>query len=326
MQHNLTPILDFLKKEDKFLVAGHFAPDGDAIGATVAAGFLLQRLGKRFVLYNESGLPERFQWLELPAPICSELPQSIPTNVIIVDSGDAYRVGEALESHLQQCRVLNIDHHLGNPEFGELNWVDPGRSSVGEMIGELALELGFSLDGGLGAAVYLALVTDSGYFSYGNTRPRTMEMAAEILRCGLDPGTFNALVKNQRTANQLRLHALALQELRMHSQGRIAVVSVSQKMFKQTHTDSSACEDLVSSVLQIKGVLAALSLREEQDGQTKFSLRSFGNTDIRTTASHFGGGGHRNAAGGKMAASLQQAEDMIVRHLQQALFHKEIVD
>ncbi len=324
MQHNLSPILDFLQKEDDFLVAGHFAPDGDAIGASVAVGFLLQKLGKRFVLYNESGLPERFNWLELPAPIRSELPRSMPPNVIIVDSGDAHRVGEKLESKLRQCRVLNIDHHLGNPEFGDLNWVDPERSSVGEMIGELALALDFPLADGLGAAVYLALVTDSGYFSYGCTRPRTMEIAAEILRQGLHPGTFNAQVKNQWTPNQIRLHALALQELHMHSQGRIAVVGVSQNMFKQTQTDGSACEGLVASVLQIKGVQAALSLREEQNGLIKFSLRSFGNTDIRTTACHFGGGGHKNAAGGRIAASLQQAEDMIVRHLQTALFHKEV--
>ena len=318
----LTPILNFLRQKDNFLVTGHFSPDGDAIGSTVALGFILQKLNKKFILYNESGLPERFNWLTLPSPLLTELPCEMPPNVITVDCGDAYRVGKTLASKLENCEVLNIDHHFGNPEFGNLNWVEPKSSSVGEMIAEIALALDIPLKNELGEAIYLAIVTDSGYFSYGNTSPRTMEIATEILRQGLQPDIVNSKIKNQLTKKRFDLHALALQNLRVYDD-KIAVVSINRKIFKQTDTDGSDSEGLVSNILQIKGVQVALALREEPNGMIKFSLRSFGNTDIRLTACKFGGGGHKNAAGGILKMSLKQAEEKLIAHLQSTLFQED---
>ncbi len=197
----LTAVRRLLETGNNFLVAGHENPDGDALGATAAMGFILQALGKNYRLYGASGVPEQFAWLELPAPLHSELNtlgDFVPDWYLILDCGDPFRMGRELMQAVTPSKIINIDHHLNNPKFGAVDWVDPGQAAVGEMAGQLAKALDIPLSGGLGEAVYLALVTDTGNFSYGNTKPETLELAASIIRQGLDPGDRRHAVRLRR--------------------------------------------------------------------------------------------------------------------------------
>lgn len=307
----LKRLADFLRDTDNFLVTAHVAPDGDALGSMLAMGELLEALDKRVTLFNESGVPDRFSWIAPKREILTELPYDEPETIIVLDCGDAERSGERIAPWLSTKPVINIDHHLANPMFGTLNWVDQKMSSVGEMVGRLATELGIPLSGLLGQYVYLALISDTGDFRFSNTRAETLEMAAEILRLGLLPGPFHEQKQSTGTLSQLQMRGTVLQQARLYADGQISLISFTQELFQRTGTGPEDTEGLVNTVLYVRDVHVAISLREDED-QIKFSLRSKGAVNVQAVAARFGGGGHRNAAGGHLHVTMDEAKRLLV--------------
>jgi phosphoesterase RecJ-like protein len=314
----LKQLAEQIREADNFLVLSHVFPDGDAVGSMLAMGELLDALGKKVRLFNESGLPGRFQWLAPKHEILTELPVDEPDNLIVLDCGSPERVGHLITPWLQTKNVYNIDHHLGNPMLGTVNWVEQQSSSVGEMIGMLARKLGVPLVGLLGKYVYLALISDTGNFCFNNTRPETLEMAAEILRLGLLSGPFHELRQSTGTLSQLRMRGAVLQQARLHADGRICLIAFTRELFDRTGTGPEDTEGLVNTVLYLNGVQVAISLREEENG-IKFSLRSKSNTNVQSVATRLGGGGHRNAAGGILLMNMQQATSTLVQAVTEEL-------
>ncbi len=314
----LKQIAEHIQASDNFLVVSHVHPDGDALGSMLAMGELLAALGKKVRLFNESGIPSRFTWLAPKREILTELPAVEPDTIIVLDCGGPDRAGTVISPWLKSKTVINIDHHLGNPMFGTLNWVEKRASSVGEMIGMLAARLDVQLAGLLGEYVYLALISDTGDFCFNNTRPETLEMAAEILRLGLLPGPFHEQKQSTGTLNQLQMRGTVLQQARLHANDRISLISFSRALFDHTGTGPEDTEGLVNTVLYIRGVQVAISLREEDKG-IKFSLRSKGNTNVQAVAALFGGGGHRNAAGGTLDMDMDQAKATLLRAVTEEL-------
>ncbi|NLW81047.1 MAG: bifunctional oligoribonuclease/PAP phosphatase NrnA [Desulfovibrionales bacterium] len=311
-------IVDHLRASDNFLVVSHVAPDGDALGSMLAMGELLRALDKHVRLFNESGIPQRFMWLKPEWDILRELPADEPATIIVLDCGAPERAGARMAPWLDSKTVVNIDHHLGNPHFGTMNWVEQRTSSVGEMVGVLARELGVPLAGLLGEYIYLALISDTGDFCFNNTRPETLEMAAEILRLGLLPGPFHEQKQSTGTLNQLQMRGTVLQQARLHAQGRITLIAFTREIFEQTGTGPDDTEGLVNTVLYVRGVQVAISLREEED-RIKFSLRSKGSVNVQAVAARFGGGGHRNAAGGHLFLDMDAAKRVILDAVIEAL-------
>lgn len=303
----------------RFLIASHVNPDGDAIGAMSAMGHLLLGLGKDIALYNASGLPHTLDWVRLPAPIATELAQDGPDWVICLDCGDQHRGGKELTALMAAVPTMVIDHHLDNPRWGRLNWVETNRSSTGEMVGLLAKALGAPLTGPLGEAVYLSIVTDTGNFAYENTSPGCMELAAEIIRQGLNPAVFNEQARNQWSVARIRLWSEALGGLTLHFDGQVGAIRITSGQLARLGAQSADCEGLINNVLRIKGCKIALFLREAGPGVLKLSLRSVSAVNIQPVAASFGGGGHRCAAGGTLQGTIAEMEPKLLHALGKAL-------
>ena len=318
MTLHLKRIVEHIRETDNFLVLAHVAPDGDALGSMLAMGELLAALGKRATLFNQSGIPSRFEWLSPKREILTSLPEEEPDCIIVLDCGSAERTGDLIAPWLATKTVINIDHHLGNPKFGTLNWIEERASSVGEMVGILSRKLGVPMVGLLGEYVYLALISDTGDFCFNNTRPETLEMAAEILRLGLLPGPFHEQKQSTGTLSQLQMRGTVLQQASLHADGRVTLISFSRELFERTGTGPEDTEGLVNTVLYVRGVQVAVSLREEDHG-IKFSLRSKGSTNVQAVASSFGGGGHRNAAGGTLEMSMDEAKKVMIKAVTEEL-------
>ncbi len=317
--NNWASVLQIFREEDHFLVAAHNNPDGDALGSTVALGWILETMGKTYCLYNESAVPERFSWLRFSRPLQNSMPAWEPKRYILLDCGDVRRVGAELANRLPMDKTVNIDHHVSNGGFGEVNLVEADRSSVGEMIGYLGLDLDIPLTGPLGEAVYLAMVTDTGSFSYENTGPRVLELAAKIIRQGLNPGSFNAQLQNQWRMNRLKLMGDVLRRARVYNGGRIGLISISDALRREHQATIEDCDDFVDYIRRIKGVRIAVSLREDEPRKIKFSLRSSGDVDVEAIASSVGGGGHKNASGGELHHTLDESESILVRMIDRSL-------
>lgn len=316
---HITQISHILTEGESFLVTAHANPDGDAVGSTVALGHMLQRLGKQVVLYNATPLPEAFSWLELPCPLLTSLPEELPQWVVVLDCGSADRVSEEFTQKVPAQRIVNIDHHKGNPEFGTVNWVDPEQPAVGAMLAELCLEIGLTMDGPLAEAIYLAMSTDTGFFTYGNTTPECLELAAQLMRNGLDVAEVVHNIRDRWSENRMRLWAEIMGDVRLHLDGNLAVVSISRETFERTGTTREDAEGVINFVRRLEGVRVATLIREEDSGTCKISMRSHGEDDVRQVAVAFGGGGHTNAAGATLNMSLQEAEAAVVDSVKKRL-------
>lgn len=316
-ENAISRVIEALRDNDRFVVAAHASPDGDAMGSTAAMGWILRAMGKDFRLYNVSGLPDIFDWLEFPGPVSDSLDFADgfkPSAAIILDSGNLARVGDALAALAPSLdAVVDIDHHMDNPGYGTVNWVNKGYAAVGEMIAELAKVLDLPLTGPLGEAVYLALVADTGYFRYDNTRPETMELGASIIRQGLNPGLFSARYVNQWKLGRLHLWAEVLGQTRLFCDGRAGLLPIPLDARRRTGTTDNDCDGLVDYVRRLKGVQIAGILREDAPGVVKFSLRSSGNVNVQPIAASFGGGGHRNASGAIFNGTLEEAHAALLK-------------
>ncbi|OGR39775.1 MAG: hypothetical protein A2051_04180 [Desulfovibrionales bacterium GWA2_65_9] len=319
MPSPITQIADLIRRTDSFLVSSHANPDGDAIGSTVALGHILAHMGKEFCLYNRSGLPAQFDWLPLPGPIHHTLVGCEANWIFVLDCGAQSRVGDELFRIMGTRPIANVDHHLGNPNFGQFNWVDESYPAVGAMIADLADELSIPLTGPLAEAVYLGIVTDTGFFTFDNTTPAVLELAARLIRLGLNPGIVNAKIRNQWGVNRFRLWGESFATTELFFGGQVAVAYVTLNMMERSDTSPADCEEIVNFLRRLRGARAAAILREEPDGSYKFSLRSTGADNVQAVAALFGGGGHRNASGGTINAGFLSAKKRLVEALGESL-------
>ena len=318
-------IVEAIEQGQRFLLTAHVNPDGDAIGSLVGLLHLLKALHKDCeLIIPPPGVPDKFSWLNfgepgeaytLTDPGADFPPARALDTFLVVDCGTKERVQKELQPCLDAYHVLNIDHHPDNTHFGACNWVDAGRSSVGEMIALLAADLGIPLQGAMAEGIYLAMATDTGFFTYSNTGPETLRITADILENGFDLDRLNRRLQRQSSLNKIHLHGLAMSRATLYAQGTIGVIRVDKDLFNQTRTGPEDCEDLVNYIRAIQSVLVAVSLREE-NGEIKFSLRSWGEVDVKSIAAQFNGGGHINASGGKIQAPLDQAEAQLVDAIQ----------
>ncbi len=308
-------IADILRQEDCFLVAGHYNPDGDAIGSMAALAHALRHMDKQVLLFNASGIPEHFRWLDMGAPCITRLEDMhdfTPHRLIMLDCADAHRAGQEIQDMLAHVPSINIDHHPGNSEFATINWVAPQYAATGEMLGHIMHELGTPLAGAQGEALYLSLVSDTGSFNFSNTTSQTLELAADILRSGLDLRQTGPKLHSMWSLNRMRLWSLLMGQVRVVHQGRLAALAISDTMLEATGTKLADAEGIIDYMRRIQGVEVAVTVRDDGPSRSKVSLRSNGDINVRRVAADLGGGGHHNAAGVSLDMPLESAMEHII--------------
>lgn len=295
-------ILALLAGAEKVLLATHIYPDGDAIGSQLALGKVLESLGKEVFLYSEEPVSHLYDFL----PGCKRLVTSLPpadgfSCAVSVDCADSHRLGGNSEQLLLHKPFIMIDHHLGHHPFGELQWVDPSRSSTGEMIYDLAVALGAQISPEAAFCLYTALVSDTGSFMYPSTSAHTLEVASALVGLGVRPAEVAGRLFDNYTVSRLHLLRLVLDSLELFSKDRIAVIRATGEMFAQTGTMPADTENFINYPRSLASVKVAALIKESRDNVISVSLRSKGrDCDVSKVAGDLGGGGHRNAAGYKL--------------------------
>lgn len=306
----------------RILAVTHANPDGDAIGSLIAFGHMAVALGKEIRLYCESPIPAHLAWLKSPVPILQRLEELCgwrPDRVLFLDCADEYRAGEAMaalvtrrdEADPDRADVICIDHHIANPLFGDVNWVDPGMGATGMMVALLAKEMGCALKGDLGEAIYLAIVSDTGSFTYGNTSALALQLAAEIVGNGLSLAEFTTKFENNWTLNRMHLWGALMREVKLLCSGNVVVSVVTDEHLARYNTERADLEGYASWLRRLKGSRVVILARSSAKG-SKISLRSMGDVDVQAIAARFGGGGHKAAAGVDMRQPPREAATLIL--------------
>jgi phosphoesterase RecJ-like protein len=306
----------------KIVISGHERPDGDCIGSEVALCSALRDAGKDCVIVNSDPTPSRFAFLDPDKLIQQARPgEKVDADlVIVVDSTDLSRLGKLKREQFGDAKLINIDHHLNNPNFGVVNFVDTKAAASGELVWRLVSHAGWSVSPAGLNALYIAIVTDTGQFAYSNTSPRVLRMAAELIEKGVNPEAMWRRIYLNRTEKELALEAIARSSLECASAGRICVVALSHADFIATGTGPQHTEEFATIPRSLEGVEVAMLLYEVNGGKdTKVSFRTSPGLDACALAQQFGGGGHRQAAGCTIPVPLVEAKRRVLEAAERLL-------
>lgn len=211
--------------------------------------------------------------------------------------------------------TVNIDHHLKNDQFGDLNWVDPKAAAVGEMVFSLFDELGVRITPEIATNLYVALLTDTGSFHFSNTTAETFRIAGELVGAGAVPSEIAQKVLMNQPESRLRLLCRVLNSLEFDSGRQVAWLALTQEMLEKTGSSADDSEGMVNYALSVEGVRVCAFFKQERGQLYRVSLRSRGDEDVSAVAQYFGGGGHRNAAGMSLEGPFEDVREQVVSRL-----------
>jgi phosphoesterase RecJ-like protein len=312
-----------IRRGHRFLVTSHTNPDGDAIGSSLGLARILRASGKSATVWIRDPAPPLYRTLPGAATIRvgTEAPAGFPEAfdaAVVLECPTLDRTG--LETHLSALPLLNVDHHLGNAHYGEVNWVDPEAPAVSVLVARLAETLGVTLDAAAANCLYLALVTDTGGFRFSNATPTAFEAARKLVAAGAQVETVSQWLFESQSEGSVRLLGELLGTLERHGEhGAVATVHLDRAMFAGAGAAPGDSEGLIDVPRSIGGVEAVALFREIGDDEWKVSLRSRGAVDVEAVARARGGGGHRNAAGCRFDGPLAAAKEALVAELLAAL-------
>lgn len=296
-------IIATLRGADRVLIVTHVYPDGDALGSQLALGQVLSAMGKEVILYGEEKISHLYEFLPGGGAIHTTLPEAGEIDcAVALDCGDQLRLGREMDKILAMIPLVVIDHHAGHKNFGTLRWIDPGSAATAEMLYELIAAMGAPLPFDAAYNLYAALVADTGSFKYASTTARTFRVAGELLARGINPEKIAGKLFDNYSVNRLLLLKTVLDTLELHADNRVALIHVTLPMFAATGALPEDTETFINLPRAISTVKVAAFLKETKNGVLGISMRSKGDRyDVAAIARRFGGGGHRNAAGFKVA-------------------------
>jgi phosphoesterase RecJ-like protein len=306
---------DVFRRHQSFVLLSHVRPDGDAIGSQIGLGFALMAAGKTVRMFNEDGLPDNLAFLRGADRI--ERPPAEPVAVevaIALDTATRPRLGEACLHAASQAKLwLNIDHHISNPHYGDLNLIDGSSPATGEILYDLITALDLPLPEESRDALYVAVSTDTGSFQYPSTTAKTYDMAADLIRRGLDVGTINSKTYDNHPFRRLELLRALLNTLELTADGMVAHWSLTAQTRVDLALSAEDSEGLIDVIRAIRGVQVAVFFEELPDGKSRVSMRSKDRRyNVCKIAAEFGGGGHALAAGIRMKDPLDQAKTRVL--------------
>ncbi len=298
-----------LKRAKRVLITSHSAPDGDALGSELAFAELAQALGVQATIVNRDPHPATLGFLPglETIRVQRELPQGYEREFDLAVLLECPGLDRPDLAGLDRLPLVNVDHHLENALYGEVNVVDDDAPAVGEMVLRMAEIAEVAVTPHMATNLYAALVTDTGDFRYSNATPRAFEAAGRLVAAGARPAAIAEALWEQNPARVVRLTAAVLSTLELLADGRLALITCDKAMLEAAGARPEDTENLVNIPRAIQGVRIAVFLKALREGAVRVSLRSRGEIDVQGVARAFCGGGHRNAAGCTIPGTLADA-------------------
>jgi phosphoesterase RecJ-like protein len=314
-------IINQIKKAQHILLTSHSDPDGDAVSSLLALGLALNHLDKKVTLYNASPIPAVYRFLPAVERIVRRIRKAETYDVaLVLDCGDLSRVGQASATISRIPVVINIDHHISNTGFGDLQLIDANACSTAEIVYRLIKTLKVPLDREIAISIYTGILTDTGSFRFSNTNQAAFAICHEMTELGVEPHRVAQHVIGTYSLERIKLLNLALDSLEISENGKMSVMTVTNAMFDFTETQPEDVDGMINYARRIQDVKVAALIQEQRNGRSKsegrrrfhVSLRSDGSVDVAAIAAAIGGGGHAGAAGFQVETSLIKLKSDII--------------
>jgi phosphoesterase RecJ-like protein len=300
----VTPPADFdavasaLRDAERVVVCAHVSPDGDAIGSVLGLTLALREAGidATPTLANDRTPPVTYSFLP-GFDLWRRVPElDVPDTFVALDTPVASRLGIAEPLMHAARRVIVLDHHPDQPLYGNVTFTDAAMAATGQIVWRLLPALGVTPSAEIARCLYVALMTDTGRFSYDNTTPAALRDAAAMLDAGADPAEAARHVYQERSARSLALEALVLERLTRANSGRVVWSHLTDADFEVTGALPEEAEHLPDAIRSLGGIDVAALFRVKGD-EIRVNLRAKTGFDVGAVGRALGGGGHRAAAG-----------------------------
>lgn len=324
MDSTLFDLQQRIEAAGTILIVSHDRPDGDAIGSTLALGLILEKIGKKVTLVNRDPVPESLAFLPASDRI---VPPGAPVTadptfdlVIALDAAGRDRISDTVWAIVEKVPVVNLDHHVSNTRFGDLNYVDPAAPATGQLVYRLAYAAGWPLDAAIGENLLAAISIDTGSFRYPSTSAETMRIGAALLELGVDVGRVNQSLYESYPLRRVEALSRLLRDLRLDFDGRCASVRLPYADTLALGLQTGDTEGVIDVIRAIDTVRIAVFFEELPDGKIRVSSRSKEERySVGEICARFGGGGHTLAAGARMAGPLEVAVERFLEKVGEGL-------
>ncbi len=308
---NLTraDVARYLLEQDNFAIVTHRRPDGDTLGSGAALCLGLRSLGKTAHILENPEITEKYAAMHVGL---TKARAEEGDTVVCVDVASPGMLG-AYFDYLAEKIELRIDHHRSAESFTPLELVDPAAAACGQIIYDVLTEMHVTLDVAMANALYTAISTDTGCFRYANTQSHTFEVAAACAKVSPDLFLLNQTLFETNSLARLKIQGWIVDNALFLQEGKIAVCALPLEVEKAIGVTEDDMENISGFPRSIQGVKIAATLRQQEDGVVKISVRAVPGYDAGAICAKFGGGGHRGAAGASLNMPLDQAVEAIIQ-------------
>ena len=291
----MNDIVRLINEANKIAILTHISEDADAVGTASALSEALSDLGKHADIYISEPLEDRLAFMNVCAHVYDGAAEEYDL-CICVDCADLKRLGDRIGIFNSAKHTVSIDHHMTNDGYAEANLVNGDASAAAEVLYGLLRHMNITITPKIAFYLYTAIASDSGCFKYSSVSPSTMRIAADLLEAGIDNAYICRMLFDTEKKEVMQLEGYLMQNIEEYAGGKICVVSLSAETANKFGVEEKNTGDIVNIPRRSEGCEIAVSVREAK-GKIKISLRSNGICDVAKTATCFGGGGHKRAAG-----------------------------
>ena len=314
-------VAEVLRVAERVSTFCHENPDGDTLGAAIAIAMAAERLGKQAEVVCVDQPPPFLAFLPGIDRV-RRTPALEPDVAVVVDAGELSRIGSVVTEQAEwfsRARLVNIDHHVSNPGYGEAVWIDADAAATCELVTLLLAELGVPLDAPLATVLMTGIVQDTHTFAHPNATARTLRVAAELVEAGAPLAAINRAVYADKPYSTLALWGLMLAGIGQRADGRIVHAAMTAAMLASTGEQPTASEGFVDLLGSTRNADVTILFKEVGPAETRVSVRTSARADAVAITSAFGGGGHARAAGCTVAAPLEAARDQVLAEAEREL-------
>ncbi|MCP5050051.1 MAG: bifunctional oligoribonuclease/PAP phosphatase NrnA [bacterium] len=311
-------IAEKIRQSERIAITSHIRPDADSIGSGLALYHIINALGKDVFYFNTDKAP--YPLTDLPGFHVLRQGQIYPGTfdaIILVEGCTEERTGM---THLDDYFTINIDHHASSSFNCDINWVDTSAAAVGELMYELACELGVPWTREIGFNIYAAISSDTGSFKYSNATAKSLKIASHLVKeCRFAPVEVSDLLFNSNPLEKVRMIQKVLSTLDLRLGNRIAIIDFKREFLDELSLKDIETEDVIALARSIRGVDVTLFFKEIGNAHFRVSIRSRGEINSQEVATTFSGGGHAHAAGFFYNGTIDSAKRDILAAIQKQI-------
>lgn len=315
---DILKIKQLLESPKQIVIVPHKNPDGDAIGSTLGLYLYLLKHQHKATVIAPNDYPEFLKWMPEESKILKYDSQKEQSDVLIKDADIIFtldfnalnRTGD-MEDALSNSDAINImiDHHQQPDTYASYMYSDVSMSSTCEMVYHFIDMLGDKklIDSDIASCLYAGIMTDTGSFRFPSTTSKTHRVVADLIDKGANHSEIHNQIFDTNSYERMQLLGCALTNLKVLQEYRTAYITLSQDELNKFNFKKGDTEGFVNYALSLNNIVfAAIFIEDSQNNIIKISLRSKGNFSVNEfSRTHFEGGGHTNAAGGKSNLDLK---------------------